>query len=111
MDIRVTVPVIKGEHRKSLLDRVRATRMKRPKLLGPARVLYMNHGADLGGAEISLLELLRAIDRARFEPLVVCPREGDFVSILRAENISVQIVPLQRMRELEPLPFLARSEE
>ena len=110
MDIRAKVPVVKGEQRKGLLDRVRDTRMARPKLLGPARILYMNHGADLGGAEISLLELLRAIDRDRFEPLVLCPREGDFVSILRAESIPVQILPLQRMRELEPLPFLATVE-
>jgi glycosyltransferase involved in cell wall biosynthesis len=36
------------------------------------RVVYLSHFAGLGGAERSLLELLRAV-RGRVEPLLVCP--------------------------------------
>ena len=78
---------------------------------GPRRIVYVNHGADLGGAEISLLELLRALDREQFEPFVVCPSEGDFVSVLRREGISCQIFPFHRLRELDPLPYLATIEQ
>ena len=78
---------------------------------GPRRIVYLNHGADLGGAEISLLELLRGLDRERFEPFVVCPTEGDFVSVLRQERIPCQILALHRLRELDPLPYLATVEQ
>lgn len=112
MDFRATVPVVQGPEREGYLETLTNTarvgiRRARQR---PARIIYLNHGADLGGAEISLLELLRGLDRSRFEPFVVCPGEGDFVTVLREERIPVQIVPLHRLRELEPLPYLATVE-
>lgn len=37
------------------------------------RILYVDHADQLGGAELSLLALLRTLDRRRFQPTVACP--------------------------------------
>ena len=42
----------------------------------PARVLFVQPKAETAGSDHSLLTLLEALDRPRFEPLVVVPRVG-----------------------------------
>lgn len=42
----------------------------------PLRVAYLIGSASIGGTERHLLELLRGLDRSRFEPLVVCIHPG-----------------------------------
>ena len=37
------------------------------------RVLYFDHASELGGAEHSLLALLRTLDRACVSPCLACP--------------------------------------
>ena len=37
------------------------------------RILYVHHRGELGGAPESLAQLIRALDRDRFEPHVYCP--------------------------------------
>ena len=37
------------------------------------RILYVHHRGELGGAPESLAQLIRSLDRARFEPHVYCP--------------------------------------
>ena len=66
----------------------------------PQTVLYLNHSAQMSGAEASLRSLLwglRQID-APFEPLVALPGEGPFASDLREENWNVAFVPLRRLQ-------------
>jgi glycosyltransferase involved in cell wall biosynthesis len=46
------------------------------------------------GAQISLVRLLEHIDRDQFQPLVVCPGEGQFTARARGLGIEVVIVPL-----------------
>lgn len=44
----------------------------------PIRILYVSGYADIvGGGQISLLLLLRHLDRTRFTPVVLCPEEGE----------------------------------
>jgi glycosyltransferase involved in cell wall biosynthesis len=43
---------------------------------GRVRVAYLIGSASIGGTERHLLELLRGLDRSRFEPLVVCINPG-----------------------------------
>lgn len=38
-----------------------------------ARILYVHHRPELGGAPVSLSYLIRELDRSRFEPHVYCP--------------------------------------
>jgi hypothetical protein len=48
----------------------------------PATVLYVHHRPELGGAPTSLFHLLKALDRRRFRPVVLCPG-GDAASLFR----------------------------
>jgi glycosyltransferase involved in cell wall biosynthesis len=56
-----------------------------------ASVLYLSLYAAIGGGERALLELLGALDRRRFEPLVVVPRPGPLVEALESRGVEVRI--------------------
>ena len=45
-----------------------------------ARVLYLSPSGFIGGAERSLLGLVAALDRKRFEPTVCAPDGGPLAS-------------------------------
>ncbi len=51
------------------------------------RILYIHHGGGIGGAPLSLLFLLRQLDRTRYEPIVVTLKPGPVVDLYRAEGI------------------------
>jgi glycosyltransferase involved in cell wall biosynthesis len=57
------------------------------------RVLYVHHRGEGGGAPESLAELIRALDRDRFEPHVYCP-PGPAASLFRAAGASVHTGPV-----------------
>ncbi len=63
----------------------------RPKI----RVLFVSHSGHWGGAQKCLFLLLEALDRSRFDPLVVVPQEGDFAAKARSLGISTRILPLE----------------
>jgi len=58
------------------------------------KIAILDHSPDLGGAEVTLLTLLRNIDRSRFDVTVIVPSEGTFSKALGASGISVSIVHL-----------------
>ncbi|HEX8465553.1 MAG TPA: glycosyltransferase family 4 protein [Abditibacterium sp.] len=62
-------------------------------------VLYLNHSAQMSGAEASLRALLWGLKRLDlpFDPLVALPRSGPFTELLRREGWSVAPVPLRRL--------------
>ena len=62
-------------------------------------VLYLNHSAQMSGAEASLRSLLWGLRRADapVDPLIALPGEGAFTSILRDEGWSVTLAPLRRI--------------
>lgn len=60
-------------------------------------ILFIDHAAGLGGAERSLLLLLRALDQARFAPHLATV-EGALAHEARQIGIPVHIVPLPRLR-------------
>lgn len=56
-------------------------------------VLYLDHAAEMGGAEFSLLELVRALKQnGVIEPVVAVERSGDFRQQLEAHGI--ETVPI-----------------
>ena len=55
------------------------------------RILYIHHGGGIGGAPLSLLYLLRQLDPARYEPIVVTLKDGPVVDLYRAEGIETQV--------------------
>jgi glycosyltransferase involved in cell wall biosynthesis len=60
---------------------------------GPARLLFVSAYSGLGGGETSLLNLMAALDRRRFAPSLVCPREGLLPERARARDVPTAIVP------------------
>ena len=55
------------------------------------RVLYIHHGGTLGGAPISLLFLLRQLDRSCYEPIVLCLADGPVVERFRAVDVDTHV--------------------
>ena len=49
----------------------------------PQRILFVDHIAVLGGGELALLALIQALDRNRFEPVVLLFSEGPLAAELR----------------------------
>ena len=63
------------------------------------RVLFVNHVSRLGGAEISLLELLTFLDRERFPPCAAVPRPGPLAGRIREMRVPAHTLPLMRLRK------------
>jgi glycosyltransferase involved in cell wall biosynthesis len=56
----------------------------------PARILHLIWALDLGGAERQVLEMVRRLDRSRFDPVVGClVRKGRWGEALEAEGVRV----------------------
>jgi glycosyltransferase involved in cell wall biosynthesis len=68
------------------------------KRLDPIRVAYVNHTGAVSGAEKVLLNMLRGLDRNVYEPVVICPENGDLPLIVKAENIACEPMPLIQAR-------------
>lgn len=58
------------------------------------RVLYVNHAAVIGGAEIALCRLTAALDPDRFEPIVCLFEDGPLTRRLRAAGVEVHVLGL-----------------
>lgn len=62
----------------------------------PVRVAFVSVGAQMSGVEFSTLYLSQALDRARFEPLIICPTEGELGKQCRAASLEVRVLPQPR---------------
>ncbi|NNC11870.1 glycosyltransferase [Planctomonas sp. JC2975] len=58
------------------------------------RVLLIDHTAALAGGEVAMARLLTAVDRSRFEPMVLLMAEGPLVPRLREEGVRVAVLPV-----------------
>jgi glycosyltransferase involved in cell wall biosynthesis len=58
------------------------------------RVVVVDHTAEMGGAEVALLRLLRGLDTGQVDVRVLLFRDGPLVEALRAAGGLVQVVPL-----------------
>ncbi len=58
----------------------------------PLPIVYIHHERALGGAPLSLLYLLRQIDRQKYSPHIICLRDGPAADLFRKENLHVQII-------------------
>ena len=63
------------------------------------RILFLNHVSEISGAERSLLDAVRHLDRGRFEPFAAVPRGGELPELLAQADVRVRAVPLRRMRK------------
>ena len=63
-------------------------------------ILYLSHcGSSIGGGERQLYLLVTALERSRYQPLVVCPDDGLFADQLRHVDIPTTILPLPAWRK------------
>lgn len=60
------------------------------------RVALVDGAAQMSGVEFSTLYLAQNLDRTRWEPVVICPAEGELAMACRASDIRVAIVPRAR---------------
>ncbi|SLM46174.1 putative Glycosyl transferase group 1 [Nitrospira japonica] len=63
------------------------------------RILYIHGVGAVGGAEHDLLAVLARLDRAAWEPHVVCPAEGPFRTLLEREGLTVHPLALVPWRK------------
>jgi glycosyltransferase involved in cell wall biosynthesis len=55
------------------------------------RILYIHHGKGIGGAPLSLLYLIRQLDRSRYEPVVLCLYESAAADLYRDEGVETHV--------------------
>lgn len=72
------------------------------------KILYLHAGAELYGADIVLLELLKNLDKDKFEPYVVLPCNGPLVDKFRENGICVKVIdyPILRRKYFNPIGIL-----
>lgn len=59
------------------------------------RILFIANKTDVfSGGQISLLELLRRLDRSRFDPFVLCPGEGELAEKVRHMDMKVEVLKM-----------------
>ncbi len=70
-------------------------------------ILYVNHTGEIGGAEVSLLLLLKNLDRALYEPIAVCPLRGSLARELGKISVTFEEINFHRVRRtLNPVKLL-----
>lgn len=71
-------------------------------------ILYITGWGNLmGGGPISLLSLLKKLDRERFKPLVICPSSGTLVDALKSIDIEVKIIEIKPLKRFHLFPFFS----
>ena len=79
----------------------------------PRRVLYVSPTDEISGADHSLFQLVRCLDRSRFEPHVLLPHSGPFTSAYEELGVAVQHAPIKKLKNTtNPLwhaSYLARA--
>lgn len=76
------------------------------------KILYIANRPDVfSGGERSLLELISRIDRARFEPVLLCPGDGGFADKAHSMGIITEICDLPSMRTIDLLRIFKTAGE
>lgn len=72
------------------------------------RIMYLHAGAELYGADIVLLELLKGLNKEKIKPYVVLPCEGELVDLLKQNNIYVEVIkyPILRRKYFNPIGII-----
>jgi glycosyltransferase involved in cell wall biosynthesis len=65
-------------------------------MAAPPVVALVDSEARMGGVEFSTLYLVEQIDRTRFQPLVICPADGDLPARCRQAGVRTLIMPRSR---------------
>jgi glycosyltransferase involved in cell wall biosynthesis len=72
------------------------------------RILYVQPNSEIGGSDLVLLRTVAALDRDRFDPIVVLPQEGPLAPRLREAGAKVRLLPMMQLRTLPSVSYQAR---
>jgi len=72
------------------------------------RILYVQPNSEIGGSDLALLRIVEALDRDRFDALVVLPQEGPLAPRLREKGATVRLLPMMQLRTLPSPTYQAR---
>lgn len=73
----------------------------------PRKLLLVNHVSDISGAERGLIDIVRVLDRQRYEPTVVMPSPGRLADALAGMDAGIRFLPMARFhRTRNPLTLL-----
>lgn len=61
-------------------------------------ILFLHAGAEMYGADKVMLDLIRNLDKAKYNPYVILPCDGVLVKALKGEGIDVKVIPYPIMR-------------
>lgn len=64
------------------------------------KVAYIQPNSEIGGSDICLLRMIQALDKDRFEPLIILPKEGPLVPAFEREGASLRYVPMLQLRTI-----------
>lgn len=56
------------------------------------KILYIHHGTGIGGAPISLINLIKHLDKDKFEIKVAFLKNGTHIKLFKDENIKTEII-------------------
>lgn len=75
---------------------------------GKIRILFVAHDAQLHGAQLTLLSILRNLDRSKFLPFVISPQSGPFTEEVVRMEIPVFTGLLMRwVYRRKPVPLMS----
>jgi glycosyltransferase involved in cell wall biosynthesis len=60
------------------------------------RIVFIEQESQLGGVEYTTLRVVQGLDKSKFEPVIICPVEGDLPRLAREAGVKVDIVPLPK---------------
>lgn len=61
-------------------------------------ILFLHAGAEMYGADKVMLDLIKRLDKSKYNPLVILPSNGILVEAMQRENIEVMVIPYPIMR-------------
>ncbi|HEU4786927.1 MAG TPA: glycosyltransferase family 4 protein [Gemmatimonadaceae bacterium] len=68
------------------------------------RILFLDHTPFVGGAQLALWDHIRHLDRARFEPQVLCAATvPEFIERMRRHTVRTHLLDWPRLRRPTPL--------
>ena len=59
-----------------------------------SKIIYLNPTSEVGGAERSLLDLLKHLDKEKYRPVVCIPSEGKLMWEARRIGVETKVIPL-----------------
>ena len=70
------------------------------------KILFISRFAEIGGAEIFLLDIINNLDRQVFQSVVVLPGAGPLAIKLKQSGVKVLYLKMSKLNLSNPMPFI-----